>query len=172
MKKFFCLSLYFKIRNFIFCLSESSVLTMSSWSWQVKICGLKSSIEVQLLTVSGNLKKMLYPRLYSCLCTSFVSCYCVLKEKIDENSSVVIIDHFSRFRVGSLLASFGGSKVWPGGLLQATVLHSHLGSRSKWPHSKMTAPRTTIKLFSTKMASTKTATIFGQKGHRKRITTL
>ena len=31
---------------------------MSSWS-RVKIRGLKSSIEVQLPTVSGNLKKML-----------------------------------------------------------------------------------------------------------------
>ena len=49
---------------------------MSSWSRRVKIRGLKSSTEVQLPTISGNLKKMLY----SCLCTSFVSCYCVLTE--------------------------------------------------------------------------------------------
>ena len=116
MKKIFCLSLYFKIRKFLFCQSESCVLKMSSWS-RVKICGLKSSIEVQRPTVSGNLKKILY----SCLCTSFLSCYCVLTEKIDENGSVVTINHFTCLRVGSLLASFGGLKVWPGGLLQATV---------------------------------------------------
>ena len=117
MKNFFCLSLYFKIRKFIFRQSESCVLTMSSWSRRVKIRGLKSSIGVQLPTVSGNLKKMLY----SSLCTSFMSCYCVLTEKIDENGSVVTIDHFSRLRVGSLLVSYGDSNVWPGGLLQATV---------------------------------------------------
>ena len=97
--------------------SESCVLTMSSWSRRVKICGFKSSIEVQLPIVSGNFKKMLY----SCLCTSFVSCYCVLTEKTDETGSVVTTDHFSRLRVGSLLVSFGDSNVWPGGLLQATV---------------------------------------------------
>ena len=102
-KKFFCLSLYFKIRKFIYRQSESCVLTMSSWSWRVKICGLKSSIEVQQPTVSGNMKKMLY----SWLCTSFVSCYCVLTEKIDKNGSVVTIDHFSRLRVGSLFVSYG-----------------------------------------------------------------
>ena len=102
MKKIFCLSLYFKIRKFIFRQSESCVLTMSSWSRRVKIRGLKSSIAVQLPTVSGNLKKMLY----SSLCTSFVSCYCILTEKIDENGSVVTIDHFSRLRVGSLLISY------------------------------------------------------------------
>ena len=68
----------------IFHQSESCVFTMLSWSRQVKIRGLKSSIEVQLLTVSGNLKKMLY----SCLCTSFVSCYCVLTEKIDEKAAM------------------------------------------------------------------------------------
>ena len=107
-KKFFFLSLYFKIRKFIF---------HQSWSRWVKICGLKSSIEVQQPTVSGNLKKMFY----SCLCTSFMSCYCVLTEKIDKNSSVVTIDHFPRLRVGSLLVSYGDSNVWPGGLLQATV---------------------------------------------------
>ena len=116
MKKIFCLFFYFKIRKFIFRQSESCVLTMSSWS-RVKIRGFKSSIEVQLPIVSGNLKKMLY----SCLCTSFVSCYCVLTEKIDENDTVVIIDHFSRLQVGSLLVSYGDSNVWPGGLLQATV---------------------------------------------------
>ena len=102
-KKFFCLSLYFKIRKFIFRQSESCVLTMSSWSRQVKICGLKSSIEVQQPTVSGNLKKMFY----SCLCTSFRSCYCVLREKINQNGSVVTIGQFSRLRVGSLLVSYG-----------------------------------------------------------------
>ena len=117
MKSFFCLSLYFKIRKFIFHQSELCVLTMSRWSRRVKICGSKSSNEVQLPTVSGNLKKMLY----SCLCTSFVSCYYVLTEKIDETGSVVTIDHFSRLRVGSLLVSYGDSNVWPGGLLQATV---------------------------------------------------
>ena len=90
MKKIFCLGLYFKIRKFIFCQSESCVLKMSSWS-RVKIRGLKSSIEVQRPTVSGNLKKILY----SCLCTSFLSCYCVLTEKIDENGSVVTTDHQS-----------------------------------------------------------------------------
>ena len=90
---------------------------MSSWSRRVKICGLKSSIEVQQPTVSGNLKKMLH----SCLCTSFVSCYCFLTEKIDKNGSVVTIDHFSRLQVGSLLISYGDPNVWPGGLLQATV---------------------------------------------------
>ena len=74
MKKTFCLTVYFKIRKFIFRQSESCVLTMSSWSRRVKICGLKSSIEVQLPTVNSNLKKMLY----SCLFTSFVSCYCAL----------------------------------------------------------------------------------------------
>ena len=116
-KNIFCLSLYFKIRKFIFRQSESCVLTVSSWSRRVKNRGVKSSTEVQLPTVSGNLKKMLY----SCLCTSFVSCYCVLTEKIDENGSVVTIDHFSRLRVGSLLVSYGDSNVWPGGLLQATV---------------------------------------------------
>ena len=86
-------------------------------SLRVKICGSKSSIEVQQPTVSGNLKKMFY----SCLCTSFMSCYCVLTEKIDKNGSVVTIDHVSRLRVGSLLVSYGDSNVWPGGLLQATV---------------------------------------------------
>ena len=111
------LSLYFKIRKFIFRQSESCVLTMSSWSRRVKIRGLKSSVEVQQPTVSGNLKKMLY----SCLCISFVSCYCALTEKIDKNGSVVTIDHFSRLQVGSLLVSYGDSNVWPGGLLQATV---------------------------------------------------
>ena len=59
--------------------------------------------------------------LYSCLCTSFVSCYCVLMENIDKNGSVVTINHFTRLRVGSLLVSFGDSNVWPGRLLQATV---------------------------------------------------
>ena len=97
-KNFFCLRLYFKIRKFIFRQSESCVLTMSSWSRRLKICGLKSSIEVQQPTVSGNLKKMFD----SCLCTSFRSCYCVLTEKIDKNGSVVTIDQFSRLRVGSL----------------------------------------------------------------------
>ena len=92
MKKIFYLSLSFKIRKFIFRQSESCVLTMSSWSRRVKIRGLKSSSEVQQPTVSGNLKKMLY----SCLCTSFVSCYCVLMAKIDKNGSVVTIDHISR----------------------------------------------------------------------------
>ena len=110
MKRIFCLSLYFKIRKFIFRQSESCVLTMSSWWRRVKICGLKSSIEVQLPTGSGNLKKVLY----SCLCTCFMSCYCVLTEKIDENGSVVTITHFSRLRVGSLLIPFGDSNVWPG----------------------------------------------------------
>ena len=75
----------------LFSANQNRVLTMSSWSRPVKIRGLKSYSEVQLPTVSGNLKKMLY----SCLCTSFVSCYCVLTEKIDENGSVVTIDHFS-----------------------------------------------------------------------------
>ena len=77
MEKIFCFSLYFKIWNFIFRQSESCVLTMLSWSRRVKICGLKSSIEGQLPTVSGHLQKMLY----FCLCTSFVSCYCVLMRK-------------------------------------------------------------------------------------------
>ena len=85
---------------------------MSSWSWWVKIRGLNSSIEVQLPTVSGNLKKIIY----SCLCTSFVSCYGVLTEKIDETGNVVTINNFSRLRVGSLLVSYGDSNVWPGGL--------------------------------------------------------
>ena len=120
MKIIFCLSIYFEIRKFISRQSESCVLTMSSWSRRVKICGLKLSIEVQLPTVSGNLKKMIY----SCLCTSFVSCYCILTEKIGENRSVVTIDHFSSLRVGSLLVSYGDSNVWPGGLLQATVRYS------------------------------------------------
>ena len=84
MKKIFCLSLYFKSQKFIFSQSEWRVLTMSSWSRRVKIRGLKSSIEVQLPTVSGNLRKMLS----FCLCTSFVSCYCVLTEKIDGTDSV------------------------------------------------------------------------------------
>ena len=52
--------------------------------------------------------------IYSCLCKSFVSCYCVLTEKIYENRSVVTIDHFSRLRVGSLLVSYRDSNVWPG----------------------------------------------------------
>ena len=90
---------------------------MSSWSRRVKICGLKSSIEVQLPTVSGNLEKMLYSRLR----TSFMSCYCVLMEKIDKTGSVVTIEPFSRLRVGSLLVSYGDSNLWPGGLLRATV---------------------------------------------------
>ena len=64
--------------------------------------------------------------LYSCLCTSFVSCYCVLTEKIDENDNVVTIDHFSRLRVGSLLVSFGDSNVWPSRLLQATVVPAYM----------------------------------------------
>ena len=106
------LSVYFKIRKFIFRQSESCVLTMSSWSRRVKICGLKSYTEMQLPTVSGNLKKMLY----SCLCTSFVSCYCVFTVKIDENDNVVTIYHFSRLRVGSLLVSYWDSTVWPDGL--------------------------------------------------------
>ena len=116
-KTFFCLSLYFKIQKFIFHQSESYVLTMSSWSRRVKLRGLKSSIEVQQPTVNGNLMKMLY----YCLCTSFVSCYCVLTEKIVKNGSVVTIVHFSRLRVRSLLVSYGDSNVWPGWLLQATV---------------------------------------------------
>ena len=82
MMKIFCLSIYFKI-CIIFRQSESCVLTMLSWSRQVNICELKSFIEVQLPTVSGNLKKILY----SCLCKSSVSC--VLMEKIDEKGSVV-----------------------------------------------------------------------------------
>ena len=108
----------------LFSANQNRVFTMSSWSYQVKIRGLKSSIEVQLPTVSGNLKKILY----SCLCTSFVICYCVLTEKIDENDSIVTIDHFSRLhglRIGSLLVSFRDSNVWPGRLLQATVLRYH-----------------------------------------------
>ena len=102
-KEKFCPSLYFKIRKFIFRQSESCVLTMSSWSRRVKSWGLKSSVEVQQPTVSGNLKKMLN----SCLCTSFVSCYCVLTEKIDKNGSVVTIDHFSH-----LLIEVGISSGW------------------------------------------------------------
>ena len=98
-------------------IKESCVLTMSSWSRRVKNRGLKSSTEVQLPTVNSNLKKMLY----SCLCTSFVSCYCVLTEKVDENGSFVTIDHFPRLRVGSLLVSYGDPNVRPGGLLQTTV---------------------------------------------------
>ena len=39
-------------------------------------------------------------------CTSLVSCYCVLTEKIDKNDSVVTIDHFSRLQVRSLLVSY------------------------------------------------------------------
>ena len=112
----------------LFSTNQNRVFTMSSWSYQVKIRGLKSSIEVQLPTVSGNLKKILY----SCLCTSFVICYCVLTEKIDENDSIVTIDHFSRLhglRIGSLLVSFGDSNVWPGRLLQATVLRYHSTKR-------------------------------------------
>ena len=93
--KNFLFESFIKIWKFIFCQSESCVLMMSSWSRRVKICGLNSSIEVQLPIVSGYLKKMLY----SCLCTSFMSCYCVLTEKIDETGSVVTIDHFSRLRV-------------------------------------------------------------------------
>ena len=116
-KDFFLFESWLQIRKFIFRQSESCVLTMSSWSGRVKNHGLKSSIEVQLPTVSGNLKKMLY----SCLCVNFVSCYCVLMEKMDENGSLATIAQFSRLRVGSLLVSFGDSKVWPGGLLQATV---------------------------------------------------
>ena len=134
-KKIFCLSLYFKIRKFIFRQSESCVLTMSSWSRRVKLCGLKSSIEVQQPTVSGNLKKMFY----SCLFTSFMSCYCALTEKIYKNGSVVTIDHFSRPRVGSLLVSrsYGDSNVWPGGLLQATVVH-----RKRWRGTYLYTPDT------------------------------
>ena len=71
--------------------------------------------------VSGNLKKMPEKMFYSCLCTSLMSCYCLLTEKIDKNRSVVTIDHFSRLRVGTLLVSYGDSNVWPGGLLQVTV---------------------------------------------------
>ena len=120
-KDFFLFESWLQTRKFIFRQSESCVLTMSSWSGRVKNHGLKSSIEVQLPTVSDNLKKMLY----SCLCVSFVSCYCVLMEKMDENGSLATIAQFSRLRVGSLLVSYGDSKVWPGGLLQATVLLSH-----------------------------------------------
>ena len=98
-KKFFCLSLYFKIRKFIFRQSESCVLTMSNCSRRVNICGLKSSIEVQQPTVSGNMKKMFY----SCLCTSFRICCCVLTEKIDKTAVLWLSitfpvsesDHFS-----------------------------------------------------------------------------
>ena len=68
---------------------------MSIWSRRVKNRGLKSSVEVQLPTVSGYLKKMLY----SCLCATFVGCYCVLMEKIDGNGNVVTIDNNSHFRV-------------------------------------------------------------------------
>ena len=67
------------------------------------------------LRVSGNLDTMLH----SCSCASFVICYCMLMEKMDENGSFMAITHFFHLRVGSLLASFRGSKVWPGGLLQA-----------------------------------------------------
>ena len=104
---------------------------MSSWSRRVKICGLKSSIEVQLPMVSGNLKKMLY----SCLCTSFVSCSCVLTEKIDETGRVVTIDHFSRLWVRSLLVSYGDLNVWPDALLQATVHQSYSSFISQCPRT-------------------------------------
>ena len=69
---------------------------MSSWSWRVKFCGLKLSIEVHYPTalVSANLKKMLY----SCLCEF---CYCILMEKINENDSFVTIIHVSHLSVGS-----------------------------------------------------------------------
>ena len=96
---------------------------MSSWSRRVKTHGLKSSIEVQLSTVDGNLKKILY----SCFCGSFVSCYCVLMEKMDEYGCFVTIAHFPVIEsdhFSSPSVSFGDLKVWPGGLLQTTVLPS------------------------------------------------
>ena len=76
-EEFFLLESLLQNLKFIFRQSESCVLMMSSWSRRVKIRWLKSSIEAQLPTVSGNLKKMLY----SCSCTSFVSCYCVWRRK-------------------------------------------------------------------------------------------
>ena len=82
---------------------------------------------MQLPNDKGNLKK----RLYSCLCASFVGCYNVLMEKMDENGSFITIAHFSRFQVGSLLAPFRCSKVWPGRLLQGTVTCVFI-SVTKW----------------------------------------
>ena len=60
----FFLSLYFKIRKFIFRQSESCVLTMSSWSRRVKIRGLKSSVEVQQPTVSESEENVIFLLVY------------------------------------------------------------------------------------------------------------
>ena len=54
---------------------------------------------MQLPTVSGNLKKMLY----SCLWTSFVSCYCVFTEKIRRKQQRC--DHQSLFLSPSQITS-------------------------------------------------------------------
>ena len=103
------------------CLYDVELATTS------KIRVLKSFIDVQLPNNKGNLKK----GLYSCLCVSFVSCYNVLIEKMGENGSFITTAHFSRFQVGSLLASFRCSKVWPGRLLQGIVT-CVLISVTKW----------------------------------------
>ena len=90
----------------------------------IKFCGLKSSIEVHYPTVSGNLL-ILKKKLYSCLCASFVSCCCILLEKMDENGSFKTIAPFSSLRNGPLLASFRVQRlkgVETRRLLQATVL--------------------------------------------------
>ena len=106
--------------------------------------------------------------LYFCLCTSFVGCYCVLTEKIDENDNVVTIDHFSRLWVGSVLVSFGDSNVWPSGLLQATVGGDpgQNGHTPKRPH-----PKRPQLFWLPKRPQPKRPHCIGQNGHTGRITT-
>ena len=131
MKKNFLLGLDFKMLKCIFCQSKSCVLTMSSWSWRVTIRGLnmlKSSIEVHYPAVSGNLKEMLFLLVWEFreLLLRFDGELCRTMAALWPSVTFLVFesDHFS----------FGGSKVWPSRLLQATVCCKHV----TWTRCNMT----------------------------------
>ena len=109
----------------LFSANYNRVLRMSSWSRRVKIRGVKTSIEAQLPTVSGYLKKMLY----SCSCMSFVSGYCVLMKKIRRKWQ--LCDQRSLFpspsRITSRLLRRLESVAW-------RIVESHCARVISWHH--------------------------------------
>ena len=97
---------------------------MSSWSRRVKICGLKSSIEVQLPTLSGNLKK----KAIFLLVYEFRELLVRFDGENRQKWHVVSCDHRSPFLSSSRITSCSPSETqrWPCRLichclLQATV---------------------------------------------------
>ena len=99
----FCLSLDIKSKVYFL-----PIMPMSSWSRRVKTHGLKSSIEVQ---PGGAATKSKWQSdeniIFLLLCDFRMLLLCF----DGENGSFVTIAYFSRLRVRSLIASYGGSKV-------------------------------------------------------------